>query len=280
MNMAMHERFILAIVFIGVSLLTQTAHGHGDLHERIVATTQEIKSFPDSALLYLKRGELLYQHIEYKKSIRDFKKCSKLGLQSTKLLLGYAKSYEGLQKWEKALGFLDEILAVDEGDVRALRLHGQILMKMGKYKEAALSFEKVIQFADQTFTENYMEASLAWEKENSSEGKEKARKILLEGMDQLGELVVFYDRLVDLARRQGDYEAALFYQNKLVEKSNRKERAYYQRAQIQLEKGDISAARVDLQLATEAIEKLPSRLRNIKSIKELESDIQTLIQSL
>jgi len=255
-------------------------YGHGDLHERIVAITNEIKSQPDSALLYLKRGELLYQHIDYKKSIKDFKTCSRLGYQSPRLNLGFARAYEGRDKLKKAEASLQKILAKDARDVRALRLLGRILFKMERYEEAAICYEKVIQYADITFTENYMEASVAWDKSENAEGSQNAIEVIKKGIGTLGELIVFYDRLVELSRKSQDYQTAIFYQNKLIELSNRKERVYYQRAQIFLEKGDTIAAKADLKLASEAIEKLPARLKNIKSIKELESDIHTLLQSL
>lgn len=255
-------------------------YGHGDLQERIVATTQEIKSHPDSTFLYLKRGELLYQHIKYIKAVKDFKTCSRMGYQSPRLNLGFAKAYESLGKLKKAEAALRTILAEDDKDVRALRLLGRILMKMKRYEEAAISYEKVIEYAEQTFTENYMEASIAWENVATPVGTEKAMLAIKTGIETLGDLILFYERLVKLARKSQDYLSALYFQNKLLELSNRKERVYYQRAQIQLEKGDTLAAKEDLQHAKEAIEKLPSRLKNIKSIKELESDIQTLLRSL
>ena len=260
--------------------ILQPVYGHGDLHERILATSQEIEAHPDSSFLYLKRGELYYQHIEYKKAIKDFKKCSSQGYVSTRLHLGYAKAYKGMGKLNKAKEALFTILFEDEEDVRALRLLGSVFFKMGRYEEAAKAFEKVIQFADKTFTENYLEASFAWEKVESPLGMENAMKVIRTGIYHLGELMVFYDRLVELALKNQDYAAALEYQNKLIDLSNRKERVYYQRAKIQLEKGDKIAAKEDLNLATQAIEKLPARLKNIKSIKELESDIQTLLNSL
>lgn len=274
---------VKSVIFLLLSSslwILQPAYGHGDLHERILAASQEIETHPDSAFLYLKRGELYYQHIEYKKAIKDFKTCSRYGHVSTRLSLGYAKAYKGMGKLNKAKEALFAILFEDEKDVRALRLLGSIFFKMERYEEAAKSFEKVILYADKTFTENYLEASFAWEKVESPLGMENAMKVIKTGIHHLGHLMVFYDRLVELSLKNQDYANALVYQNKLIELSNRKERVYYQRAKIQVKKGDKVAAKEDLDLATQAIEKLPARLKNIKSIKELESDIQTLLNSL
>lgn len=268
--------FTFILIFISANFL----YAHGDLHERIKKVSQEIKNHSDSAYLYLRRGELLFQHEDFKKSIRDFKTCAKLGLMSDRLEFGFAKSFEKMGKLEQSMDHLNQILTKEAKNVKALRIKGRILMKMERYAEAGSSFEEVIKYTDKTITENYLEASLAWEKSQEPEYSEKAINIIKTGILELGELMVFFDRLVELYLKEEDHKSALVYQSKIIEKSNRKERAYYKRALIYLDKGDQISAKSDLESSNQAIKHLPSRIKNNQAIIDLESDVYKLLKTL
>ncbi|MEZ5023837.1 MAG: hypothetical protein R2728_11365 [Chitinophagales bacterium] len=148
---------------------------------------------------------------------------------------------------------------------------------MDQYTEAAYYFEKVIEKADKTFTENYMEAAFAWEYSKHERNIENSIAIIEKGIVDLGDLILFYDRLVDLNQLSGNIDNAIINQNKIIELSNRKERPYYQRALIYLSNGNIAAARADLTKSKEEIDKLPERIKKnnatqvlIKNIREKE----------
>ena len=103
----MKERFLILIVFCFLANFTLA---HGALDERIAALTQEIKLYPDSAALYMLRGELHYQHEAYKKAIKDLKSCARKGGKTIRLHFDFAQSYQQRGKLRKAVRHLDKIL--------------------------------------------------------------------------------------------------------------------------------------------------------------------------
>ena len=259
------------LIVIGIFFLTNTIYCHGDLHTRIKEVTVEIKNHPDSAYLYLKRGELWLQHDRYNKSIKDFKSCLKLGYNPIRLELKLAESYERKTKWKKSLAHLNNILTKDEKNVKAWRQKGSVFMKVGKYADAGFCFEKLIQLAGKTIPENYIDASVAWEKSNTLEHRQKSIQAIEKGIVDLGELIVFFKRLKNLYLKYEDYKMSLFYQTKIIEKSNRKERAYYDRALIHIAFKNKTKAKLDLDNSYQALNLLPKRIKNNQAMVELES---------
>jgi len=271
-------KYIYIPFFLLISLHFIFAHGR--LDKRIKEVSEEIKSNPDSAFLYLKRGNLYYQHDEFKKSIRDFKKCSKLEYKNSRLFFGFAKSYEGLEKFTTSLDYVNKILTDNAQDVKALRLKGQLLFKKKEYVEAANSFERVVEYADKTIPENYLEISRAWEESNDKEVLYRTSNSIKQGIEDLGELHVFYTRLIELYLEFGDYNSALVYQTKMLENSLRKEKAYYSRALIYLKKGNRIAAKSDLEKSLSAIDQTPERTKNNKAMKDLKAIVLQSLEKL
>ena len=87
---------LLLIFFLFASNIA--VHAHGDLHERILKVTEEIKKNSDSAFLYFKRGKLFYQHNDFKRSLKDLKRSDKLGYENNEQYFLFAKNYFKLKK--------------------------------------------------------------------------------------------------------------------------------------------------------------------------------------
>lgn len=269
---------IILLTFV-CSLLPKL-HAHGDLHERIVAKTTEIETYPDSAFLYIYRGELHFQHESYEESIADYETAYALGYDDHRLDIDFAKTYDRLEEYELALTYLSKVLDDIPNHVIALRTQGKVLYNKGDYEKAAQSFEGVIAHAADLFTENYMEASRAWEACGSAFCMQKSVEALLNGKADLGNLFVFNHRLVSLYKSMEDYEQAIAYQDIIIESANRKERPLFERALINMEAGNLKAAKADLELARAAIYKLPIRLQHIMATKNLKTEIDELATEL
>jgi tetratricopeptide (TPR) repeat protein len=173
----------LQIIFLLFNLVfINQIFSHGDIHDRIIEVTKEIKVSPDSAYLFFKRGKLYFQHEDYSKSIKDLYKSEALGYRSIEQKLLFAKAYNGLDELDKAISFCDLILVDDARNVRALQVKAQSLVKQGKFYFAALQFEKVIEFSNEIFPENFIDASKAWELLNSDDGYKQATLIIIKGI--------------------------------------------------------------------------------------------------
>jgi len=261
--------FLCNCIFIGFSF------GHGDLHKRIVKVTKEIKATPDSVYLYLKRGKLYYQHESYQKSINDLKKSKNLGYNSVEQKLLLAKAYFKLEEYEISLSYSGDILYDDPENVHAHKIKAQTFLKQGNFCDSAHSFEDVINYASQSFPQNYIDASIAWELLNIDEGNLRANSIIEKGIENLGHLISLYNRLIELSIKQENYEFAITKQYRVINLSSRKEAAYYKLSELYMLNNNSKKALENLNLAKQHYNTLPIRLQNTSFMKELIKNIKS-----
>jgi tetratricopeptide (TPR) repeat protein len=261
--------FLCNFIFIGYSF------AHGDLDERILKVTKEIKVAPDSAYLYLKRGKLYFQHEAFNNSIADLNTSKTLGYRTTEQTLLFAKSYFGLKTYEKAMTYCNEILSDDPKNVRAIKLIAQTHFEQGNFTRSAYTFEDLINYTNQSFPKNYVDASQAWESLNTKEGFKRATAIINNGIDKLGPLISLYSRLKDLAVKQKHYDSAIETQHQIIKLSPRKETAYYNLSELFLLNNSKEEALESLNLAKTHFNNLPTRLQNTSFMKELIENIKS-----
>lgn len=266
----MNKIFALCLFcFLNVS----NVFAHGDLHERIQKVTKQIKVYPDSAYLYVKRGKLYYQHESYKKSIDDLKKSNELGYTSIEQGLLFAKAYMQLDHYSKALKYTDAILLVSPQNVRAYKLKGDIYFIQKEFEESAKCFQEVINNAAQVMPENYIDIALAWEATSSEIGYNKAQVVLMEGINRLGQLISLYNQLLELYITHNDYQNAINLQLQIIDFSQRKEFGYFKLSELyKLSKNKQQAIKY-IQMAKDAYNQLPDRIKSIEKSKEFIQDV-------
>jgi len=256
--------------------LPQKCEAHGDLHERIQETTQEIQTFPDSAFLYFKRGKLFFHHEDFQKAISDLEEAAELGLQGEYCNLIFAQSYQKLENFNKALFYIEKILKPSPHNVTALKIKAQILFNQKKYTKAGIVFESVIQYARWTLPENYLDASKAWELANRPN---KAIAIVEKGIEDLSPLFVFQDRMKTLFIKNNDFKRAINIQNEIIDSANRKEFAYQEAANICLHFKKNQQAKTYLKLSLASIAQLPPRIQSTKIIIELKHQLNVQLRN-
>ena len=259
----------LLFFFLFSTFFIQKIVAHGDIHERILLVTKEIKIHPDSSYLYLKRAKLRYQHESFKKSITDLKKSEMLGYNSVEQKLLFAMDYFKLNDLQKTLFYTDHILSQNTENVHAIKIEAETNYKLGNYYKAAVSYEKIIEYATQSFPENYIDASKAWELVNTEETYYQAILILQKGIEKQGQLITLYNRLIELAIGHNDYRFAIYQQLEIIKLSPRKEVAYYKLNELHLINNDRDKALESLKLAELHYNKLPSRTKNTPFMKDL-----------
>ena len=266
----------ILLIFIYPKLV----YSHGDLHLRIQEISSQIKDAPDSTYLYLKRGILYFQHEEYKESLADLNHCEESNYSDKLLDLTFAKVYYKIEKFDHSLKHLKKILKRDTDNVLAWRIQGQVLFEMKKYKEAASAYENVIKKAIRTLPSNYLDASICYELMDSNSSKLESITVVQRGLEDLGPLMTFHGRLVELGIKYKNFNLAIEHQNSIIELSNRKEKPLYERSLIYIKKGDKKMAKNDLLLAREAFDQLPIRQKSTKAMIELSTKINIQIESL
>ena len=267
-----NSQFFILLLYL---LYAPTVLAHGDLDERILEVTNEIRTAPDSAYLYLKRAKLHYQHETYVKSIKDLEKSQELGLHNIEQQLYFGKANYRLNDYHQSLNFIGQILQERPNHVRAIKLRAQNYFSLGDYKRSAISYEEVIGNASKTFPENYIDASLAWEMMNTEEGSKRATAIIRKGIDDLGELISLYERLIELATAQKDYNSAIKTQLQVIDLLPRKERSYYKLCELYILNDDLKKAVESLKLAKEHYKNLPLRIKNTSFMKDLLENIKS-----
>lgn len=269
---------ILALLLLIFSPLF--AFSHGDLHLRIQEVSKQIEASPDSSYLYLKRGILYFQHEDFPESLKDLKQCEEMKYSDRLLDLTFAKVYQKLNQYDNSIIFINKILELDPQHVNAWKLKGQVLFEMGQFEDSANAFLVVIKKAIRCFPNNYLDVANSYEMMNTEASKREAISIIEKGIEDLGPLITFYDRLVELGLKYEDFELAINYQNAIIGLSQRKESAIYKRGMIFIEMGEIVEARKDFELAKEEFEILSQRLRSTKAMKELKSKIDFQLKNL
>ena len=255
-------------------------YADGDLNERIIEASREIQNNPDSAFLYLKRGELYYYNEDYMESIGDYNYCSQLGYESSRLYYGLACSFDKIENYKTAIFYLDKILAKSKHDKKSLWLKAKILRKINRYGEAAIILEKVIQISEKPFLKMYLDAAYCWGQSSHQQALQKANNILYEGMLKFGDQDVILEKLVEVHLKFGDYENAVFYQTKILNKSEQKEFAYFKRANIYLQAGNFNKAKIDLRRTLATIDQLPLKTKQSNELVKLKNEAKQKLYSL
>lgn len=246
------------------------ASAHGDLHERIKAVTLEIQQMPDSAFLYYKRGVLYSQHEEYQNAFDDLLNAKALGYEDYKLTYSLAATLWAMESPEEGLDYIDHLLVDHPSHVKSHRLRGLILFDLKQYEAAGIAFDQVIQLANATLPENYLEAAHAWERMGDLD---QAIARLESGLEELGNIPSLESQVIALHLRSGDFNSVLYYQNQKLKDARRKEFVYFDRAATFIEMENYALAKADLSLALKAIDQLSPRTKNLSSTRRLIKEI-------
>ena len=264
---------ICAIVIMCTSSLT----AHGDLDQRIETVTSMIETFPDSASLYFKRGKLRFQHEEYQAAIDDINVSITKGFAHEFQNIYLAKSLYKLDDYQKSMQKLNLFLQDDPNNVVALNLKARLFFAQQKFEESALGFENVIQLTIRSLPENYLEAGQSWSFSSSPDKYFNAVNILESGIKNLGPIVTLQNKLLATHLENQNSDKAIELQNAIIEKTNRKESAYFKLAEIYIQFDEIKNAKQAAENALFHLEKLPGRIQQNSAMKKLKNKIHQLI---
>ncbi len=266
------KKIILTTCWIFLSIVSSFAHG--DVHEKILSLSKEIKIHPDSALLYLRRGELYHQDEQYKKAIKDFRAGRRRGLKTNRLYIASAKSYYKQEKYSRALRILKRVLKKEPLQIRALRLKGNVLLAKKKPCKAIRPFELVIENVEERLVENYLEAAKACGQCEDSGSRERANRILEKGIEDLGPLLSFFEKSKELALKEKKYQEAITQQSAIIKYTIRKEKPYFERALLYITAAEFEKANTDLKTSQSLLNQLPIRFQKMEAMQQLRQQLE------
>jgi tetratricopeptide (TPR) repeat protein len=257
-------------------LFSCAAFAHGDLDVQIKKVTKQIEKSPDNPELYIKRGQLYYQHEEYKYAIIDYERARVLGLESIELDILFAQAYYSADKRPIAQDYLTSVLEKNPDHVIANRLLGAIYIDLLQYEVGSQALEKALMFSQKKLPEHYVQLADAYKAMRSEDADQKAIQTLKSGIQELGNLPVFLNRLVQLYKNNGQYSESIDIQTQVINISKRKELPFLNRAKLYMLAKNIPAANADLANARQAISTLPKRLQRSDHISKLTEEINSI----
>ncbi len=266
--------------FIGALLFSCFVLSHGDLDLRIKEMSNQIASDPLNQDLYLNRGELYLLHEEFLKARLDFAFCLDHKPDNIRVLLGMSKSLLYLNSPDSALQYVDRALALEENNLPALELKGNVLSRLGKYCAAAHTLEQLISLAERPSPALFLEASKDWQSCSENGSSQKEIHLLEEGIKRIGSIGVIQQQLVSAYRLSGRYEEAIQLQSSIIEQSNLKIRPYFERAQLYIEMHSPEKAIEDFIMSLSLIDQLPVQKKSLASIENIRNEIVVMLTEL
>lgn len=148
------------IVFVFCSffhLISLKCQAHGDLSKRIEKKTKEIEIHPDSANLYIERGFLYQQHLEFKAALNDYLKSQQLGAKRPIIEHRKAEVYFALDQIDSALFSAKIFEKSFPNDPKNIHLIGRLMTAGKNYDQAIFYYNKLIEEPAHTSTDIFLE---------------------------------------------------------------------------------------------------------------------------
>jgi len=272
----------MKILFINESLaiaafclaMPNAAAAHGPLHEQILAITQVIAQFSDSAQLYLKRGELHRHHQDWQAAFSDFDRAERLAPSLAVVDLHRGKAWLDAGAPAKAKAALNKFLSKAPNDADGLITRARALAQLGEHLASAEDFTRAIARVDVPVPEFYLERAQAW---YAAQCVDEALRGLDEGMASLGQIVTLQLYAIELEIEQKSYDAALARLETVAAQSPRKEKWLARRGEILQLAGRHEEARLAFASALREMESLPAGRRHTKATAALERRLRAML---
>jgi len=255
------------------------ASAHADLLLQIEAVSLEIDKDPNNVELYLRRGTLRREHLEFETSYADFDKAEALSPQLE--IIDFMRGRLFLDwGWPlSARASLDRFLSRQPRHVDALISRARALTKLNLRLAAARDYDAALAVSPEPGPDLIIERAQVL----MTEGPEQvaaAVQGLDEGLKRLGPLVTLQLFAIDAELKLKNYDGALVRVDKVAARSPRKETWLARRAEILTQAGRPEEAKQAYESALTALQTLPPTRRNVPAMRELAKRIQGEIDAL
>lgn len=267
----------LAVLFL--TAFVQSVRGHADLLLQIEEATKEIQNDPKNPDLYVKRGELRRQHVEWDLAHADYDRALALApnLAIVDMLRGRVYLESG---WPlSALACLNRFLSVHPKHAEAHIVRARIRTRLGQRLSATQDYADAIAMSTDPGPDLFIERAQALAACGNDYLQESLRG-LDEGIAKMGSLVTLQLSAIEVEMKQRNYDGALARVDKIAEKSPRKETWQVRRGEILRQAGRPAEARQAYQAALASLQTLPPTRRFVPAMQELEKRIKRELVSL
>ncbi len=267
---------LFASLFLGGGF---RAGAHAELILQIDLVTAEIAKDPGNAELYLKRGQLRREHVEFDLAFADFAKAESLSPGLAQLDLARGRLFLDWGWPLSARASLDRFIARVPGHEDALVLRARVLQRLECRRAAVNDYDTVLRNSKEPGPDLFIERSQLLMTMGDEHWTEALRG-LDDGIARLGQLVTLQLFAIDSELKLQRFDKALERVDQITERSPRKETWLARRGEILVQAGRRAEARVAYEGALAALNRLPPARRNVPAMIELTSRIQKQIESL
>jgi len=264
------KKIYLYINIFACLIFSAYAYAHGPIHESIIRVTKEIKANPDSAQLYLQRGQYYQVDDDFDKAFVDFTKARELAPHLQIIDLQFAKLFAVNNYPASGLIYINQYLTNQPENLNGLMSRAAIYTQLGQDSLAILDFEYAISKAENPVPEFYLDISKAVLAADSTNFYD-AIKWLQKGEETIGFNIVLRSHAIDLAVLQGDYNQAFIYIDEILEKMKRKEKWLIKKAEIYEIADRKKEAYATYNDALQSIKQLPRHTRGTRTVTELQA---------
>lgn len=259
--------FVVTTLYVLSALPT---FAHGPVHESIIRLTKEIEAAPDSAQLYLQRGQFYQVDEDFDNAFSDYTQAKVLAPNLRIIDLQFAKLFAAYNYPISGLIYVNQYLTHQPQNLDGLMSRAAIYTQLGKDSLAVLDFEYAIAQAQHPVPEYYLDISKAVLAADST-NFEDAIKWLHKGEQTLGFNIVLRSHSIDLALLQNDYEQAIGYVDQILEKMKRKEKWLLKKAEI-YEAANLQKEAYATYINTlQSIKQLPRHIQATRTVTELQA---------
>lgn len=267
--MKLYQKISIIIIFFCLASVVQI-FAHGPVHESIIRVTKQIKANPDSADLYIQRGQFYQVDDDFDKAFSDYTTARELAPHLQIIDLQFAKLFAKNNYANSALIYVNQYLANQPKNLNGLMSRAAIYTQLGKDSLAVLDFEEGIAQANNPVPEYYLDISKAVLAADST-NFDDAIKWLQKGEKTIGFNIVLRSYAIDLAILQGDYDQAIAYVDEILEKMKRKEKWLIKKAEIYETANRPKEAYATYKAALQSIKQLPRHTRGTRVVTELQA---------
>lgn len=254
-----------------------TGFAHGDLHMRIAAVTEQIEKATNNAVLYLTRGELHREHLDWKAAVADYDRAAQLDPKLATVDLCRAKMFADSGQLADSRATFDRYLKRCPADGRAFIERARLMEQSGERKAAVADYTHGIELVREPEPEYFLERAQVLVADSRTE---EALHGLDEGIKKLGPLVTLQLFALDLEVGRKNFDAALARLDTIVSRATRKENWLARRGEIELLAGRSAEAQKSFEAALAAVAALPARLQQSETMTDLKQRMKTALAGL
>jgi predicted Zn-dependent protease len=231
-----------------------------------------LKTKPNDALLFYKRGELYRAHHEYAHALGDYAQAELLDPGIELIYLSRGRVFYESGRFPDAYRALTQFLQMAPGHADALLLRARTRIRLGQLNAAELDFAESQANSKDPSPQLYLERAA-----NLSQSAKAgaALAVLDQGLARFGPLAALDDAALTIELRAKRWPQALRRVDAMLSRSEHKEQLLARKAQILEAAGDKAAAREVRQAALLQIAGLPETKRKLESTRKLTQELQS-----